>query len=332
MALAPANQPEVIRAAQKDEYYRGSLRSAAGGALHGLAGAKKWLEWRKEIELLSDVAYFTLTTLSGCQTLGEEYVNIIQVDPSKRRVPSWPRRAALVSLHALVPYALDKASVHLEHELQAGGGSARHPHSSPAPGVRGRSAARRWLHRRVCHMTEPQKTTLLRTLHILKQSAACLRRLHVAVFYIDGIFYHLAKRLTGIEYCLTLPPWGLSELHSSTCATSPRRTTVFAGATGFWGWCPCCTSCSQWASRSTASVRGSGHGRSGSSIAASPTARATWKRRLWAGALCVPCAWRSAGGPRPPHVATSSAGSASLSGVTPRQSVPSAEKSSIHRN
>lgn len=28
-------------------------------------GAKKWLEWRKEIELLSDVAYFVLTTLSG---------------------------------------------------------------------------------------------------------------------------------------------------------------------------------------------------------------------------------------------------------------------------
>lgn len=32
---------------------------------HRPAGAKKWLEWRKEIELLSDVAYFVLTTLSG---------------------------------------------------------------------------------------------------------------------------------------------------------------------------------------------------------------------------------------------------------------------------
>lgn len=30
-----------------------------------LLGAKKWLEWRREIELLSDVAYFVLTTLSG---------------------------------------------------------------------------------------------------------------------------------------------------------------------------------------------------------------------------------------------------------------------------
>ncbi|XP_036602683.1 peroxisome biogenesis factor 10 isoform X1 [Trichosurus vulpecula] len=200
MALASANQPEVIRAAQKDEYYRGSLRSAAGGALHSLAGARKWLEWRKEIELLSDVAYFTLTTFSGYQTLGEEYVNVIQVDPSKRRVPSLLRRAALVFLHTLVPYALDKALVHLEHELQAEVESARHLQNSLVPSVRGRSAVRRWLHKHVRHLTDPQKKTLLRMVYILKQSITCLHRLHVAMFYIDGVFYHLAKRLTGIEY------------------------------------------------------------------------------------------------------------------------------------
>lgn len=36
--MAQAGAPEVIRAAQKDEYYLGGLRSAAGGALHSLAG------------------------------------------------------------------------------------------------------------------------------------------------------------------------------------------------------------------------------------------------------------------------------------------------------
>lgn len=42
-------------------------------AMFFLSGAKKWLEWRKEIELLSDVAYFGLTTLAGSapsRTLG----------------------------------------------------------------------------------------------------------------------------------------------------------------------------------------------------------------------------------------------------------------------
>ena len=38
MAPAAASAPEVVRAAQKDDYYCGGLRSAAGSVLHSLAG------------------------------------------------------------------------------------------------------------------------------------------------------------------------------------------------------------------------------------------------------------------------------------------------------
>jgi peroxin-10 len=38
--------------------------------------------------LAADVGYFALTTLAGAQTLGEEYVNILQVDETKRAIPS----------------------------------------------------------------------------------------------------------------------------------------------------------------------------------------------------------------------------------------------------
>lgn len=41
MASAAASPPEVVRAAQKDDYYRGGLRSAAGSALHSLAGERR---------------------------------------------------------------------------------------------------------------------------------------------------------------------------------------------------------------------------------------------------------------------------------------------------
>lgn len=37
------------------------------------------LVWSKEINVLADVVYFTLTTAGSLQTLGEEYTNIIQV-------------------------------------------------------------------------------------------------------------------------------------------------------------------------------------------------------------------------------------------------------------
>lgn len=49
-------------------------------------------------------------------------------------------------------------------------------------------------------LTEQQRRTLQRATFILRQGLACLHRLHIAWFYIHGIFYHLAKRLTGITY------------------------------------------------------------------------------------------------------------------------------------
>nr|XP_025711918.1 peroxisome biogenesis factor 10 isoform X3 [Callorhinus ursinus] len=209
MAPAAAGPAEVVRAAQKDDYYRGGLRSAAGGALHSLAGAKRWLECRREVELLSDVAYFGLTTFAEChwncfsvgyQTLGEEYVGVIQVDSSRSRVPSRLRRGVLVVLHTILPYLLDKALLHLELELQADANGARPSQGSLALGGRGRSGSRHWVRQHVAALTEQQKRTLLRAVLVLRQGLGYLQRLHVAWFYIHGAFYHLAKRLTGVTY------------------------------------------------------------------------------------------------------------------------------------
>ncbi|XP_066126754.1 peroxisome biogenesis factor 10 isoform X1 [Saccopteryx bilineata] len=163
-------------------------------------GAKKWLEWRKELELLSDIAYFCLTTLAGYQTLGEEYVGVIQVDPSQSRVPSRLRRGVLVALHTVLPYLLDKALLHLEHELQADGNSARPSQGNLAPSMRGRSRIRRWVRRQVAALTEQQRKALLRATLLFRQGLGCLQRLHIAWFYIHGAFYHLAKRFTGVTY------------------------------------------------------------------------------------------------------------------------------------
>ncbi|XP_022065343.1 peroxisome biogenesis factor 10 isoform X2 [Acanthochromis polyacanthus] len=120
MPVAPANQAQLIRSSQKDEYYRIILRNQANDSFQTLAGSKRWLDWRKEIELLSDLAYYGLTTFSGYQTLGEEYVGIIQVDPTKRQIPSQVRRGLFVLCHAFFPYLLDKLLVCLENELEAG--------------------------------------------------------------------------------------------------------------------------------------------------------------------------------------------------------------------
>ncbi|XP_010891519.2 peroxisome biogenesis factor 10 isoform X1 [Esox lucius] len=202
MPLISANQPQLIRSSQKDEYYQNCLRNNANEAFQTLAGSKRWLHWRKEIELLSDLAYYGLTTFSGYQTLGEEYVSIIQVDPTLRRVPSRARRGALVLLHSLFPYLLDKLLVCLENELEAregtqgSGGRRTVVAHSWSPGT----WLRLWARRTVGLLTEAQRRACLPAVSALQQGLAVLHRVHVAVFYISGAFYHLAKRTTGVSY------------------------------------------------------------------------------------------------------------------------------------
>lgn len=164
----------------------------------------------------------TLHYSSGYQTLGEEYVGIIQVDPSQQRVPSRLRRGVLVALHAVLPYLLDKALLPLEQELQADGDGLRASQGSLLPG-RSRLGPRRWVRHHTATLTEQQRRTLQRAVFILRQGFSCLHRLHVAWFYIHGAFYHLAKRLAGITYV------------SSNARTAGRAGTPWAASL----WDPC---------------------------------------------------------------------------------------------
>lgn len=139
---------------------------------------------------------------AGYQTLGEEYVSIVQVDPTKRQIPSRARRALFVLCHAAFPYLLDKVLVCLENELEGG--------QESRSGVSRRQAAsglwslerwlRRWMQRAVGLLSEPQRRACLPAVFVLQQSLTLLHRLHVALFYISGSFYHLSKRAAGISY------------------------------------------------------------------------------------------------------------------------------------
>ncbi|MGH0151855.1 UNVERIFIED_CONTAM: hypothetical protein FKN15_077044 [Acipenser sinensis] len=170
MPLQPANQPQLIRSTQKDDYYQNCLRNNASEAFQ---------------------------TLAGFQTLGEEYVNILQVDPTKRKVPSRARRGALICLHVFVPYLLDKMLVRLEHELQAETVGPRAPQTRDWNLTSFFRERAQWA---LGRLTETQRRTLLHGTYVLRQGVTFAHRLHVALFYINGAFYHLGKRVSGISY------------------------------------------------------------------------------------------------------------------------------------
>ncbi|RXN12634.1 peroxisome biogenesis factor 10 [Labeo rohita] len=171
MPLVPANQPQLIRSSQKDEYYQNNLTNNANELFH---------------------------TFAGYQTLGEEYVSIIQVDPSKRRIPSRMRRTALIFFHTFVPYLLDKVLICIENELEAE--TPQNTQQQTSRTWRPLSHVRLWIQRAVGMLTESQRKSLIPLVFALQQGITLLYRLHVAVFYITGAFYHIGKRASGVSY------------------------------------------------------------------------------------------------------------------------------------
>lgn len=113
----------------------------------------------------------------GSQTLGEEYCNIVQVGPQqshKFSAPSFLRRTLAISAQLLGPYALEKLIG--------------------------------WLNRRVENRNLPiqlssrQYRMLENVLSIAEDLVSTASRLHLALFYIQGVFYQLGKRITRIRY------------------------------------------------------------------------------------------------------------------------------------
>ncbi|KAI4824439.1 hypothetical protein KUCAC02_012950, partial [Chaenocephalus aceratus] len=96
-----------------------------------------------------------------------------QGGPTKHPGPLPGRRSLFVLLHSFFPYLLEKVLVSLENELEGGG--------------RGRAAG---------PVLEPGGLAE----EGVQRALTLLQRLHVALFYLSGSFYHLSKRAAAITY------------------------------------------------------------------------------------------------------------------------------------
>ncbi|KAI0228345.1 Peroxisome biogenesis factor 10 [Lamellibrachia satsuma] len=168
-----AEQAAILRSGFKDSIQTNSIKSSLSSIVQSFFGPRFWIKWQNELHVLADLGYFTLTTFAGLQTLGEEYVNIILVKHSRTAVPSVWRRGAMVALQILLPYILDRGLSLLEQQV----------------------------HQNVDISLEV-KTRLLDAIPLVKHIITILQRCHLAAFYLNGLFYHLAKRVTGIYYVM----------------------------------------------------------------------------------------------------------------------------------
>ncbi|KAJ8314295.1 hypothetical protein KUTeg_008856 [Tegillarca granosa] len=83
------------------------------------------------------------------------------------------RRICMILFYTCTPYCLQKLLDWLERKLKS-------PYLTSLP--------------------VETKEFLLKCIPVLRQSVTFLYRCHLAIFYLKGIFYHIAKRVTGVQY------------------------------------------------------------------------------------------------------------------------------------
>lgn len=168
-----AEQPEIIRSHQKDEFFVEKLRSDFSASFLDFIGPRKFVKYKNEINALGHVCYLYLTTGSGFQTLGEEYCSVIQLDKKTSRIPSTQKRQLLVLLACFGPYIGDKSLVLLQSCLNYSRG-----------------------------VNTGEQVMSDELLDFLRKLFTVVSRMHLALFYFQGTFYEVAKRIMGVRYML----------------------------------------------------------------------------------------------------------------------------------
>ncbi|EGG14996.1 RING zinc finger-containing protein [Cavenderia fasciculata] len=103
-----ADQPDIVRASQKDEFYKKLFEDQVFEVLTRLLGPRFIMNKQNESKLVSNLSYFILTTLLGSQTLGEEYCNLRQIKNNSFSLPSIIDRCRLMFYQLLAPYLIKK--------------------------------------------------------------------------------------------------------------------------------------------------------------------------------------------------------------------------------
>lgn len=154
-----------MRAHQKDAYFESSFRTKIQDVIHVLKGQRYVHTHPEEITVAAKSLYLALTTLLGARTLGEEYVDLMYVNRSGKRLPHMLPKIGFIVSYALLPYVVSRL-------------------------------VKRW--RAGKEGDEPWYVTTF--LSSYTKILDVLMNLHIAVFYFLGEYYSLSKRIFGMRY------------------------------------------------------------------------------------------------------------------------------------
>lgn len=190
---------------------------------------------------MAELLYYALTTGRGLQTLGEEYCDLLQASGVQEGPPGSLRRGALVLLQSLAPYLLEKGLQH-RGPLQS---QVTHHRATPLqatisfPGSNALSVMRHhidgWVHRcranAVALLGPRNMSHVASIMESMRSHSGTLLRLHLAIFYVWGLYYQISKRLTKVRYVSSSK---MSSRHPSYAALGIILLAQLGIAGAFW--------------------------------------------------------------------------------------------------
>ncbi|PRQ28028.1 putative transcription factor C2H2 family [Rosa chinensis] len=210
-----AAQPEVMRAAEKDDQYASFVYDACRDAFRHLFGTRIAVAYQNETKLLGQMLYYILTTGSGQQTLGEEYCDITQVAGPYGLPPTPARRALFIVYQTALPYIAERISSRAANRgiLLADSQSdqvysisaltsndAQSSSSTRASTPPPSASALKRLKQRLNALWLSAVRKWPTVLPIAREFLQLVIRANLMFFYFEGLYYHISKRAAGIRY------------------------------------------------------------------------------------------------------------------------------------
>lgn len=220
-----AAQPEIMRAAEKDDQYAAFVYEACRDAFRHIFGTRVALTYQNETKLLGQMLYYILTTGAGHQTLGEEYCDINQVAGPYGLSPTPARRALFIFYQTAVPYIAERVSSRiasrsltmadslLEDLTGAATGGAEVQPPENAGALMNSSSVVPFsvlssLKAKVVRLWSYSVQRWPSMLPLGREILQLVLRTNLMFFYFEGLYYHISKRTAGIRYVFTGKPIG----------------------------------------------------------------------------------------------------------------------------
>ncbi|KAL0272493.1 UNVERIFIED_CONTAM: hypothetical protein PYX00_005437 [Menopon gallinae] len=170
--LVKSGQAEILRAAQRDANFLKEFHERLAEIVQRTLGIRTWMKYREFLRISSDVIYYSLTTLMNLQTLGEEYTGILQTHSSGKALQTKPVQIMMILLTTCGEKLVIESLKKFEGLMTA---------KSADEGI---------------------SAHLLNISQKLRNLLPFFHRLNKAIFYYNGEYYQIGKRLTSTKYML----------------------------------------------------------------------------------------------------------------------------------